>query len=268
MIDTDFSKIVQLVEAKDLIVFLLVLFRVAGIFVVAPILGSRSIPPMFQIAFAVVLALLIFPQINFKDPLALESDLYLFQLILREVTIGIVIGFTAMLIFTAIQVAGEIVGLKVGYSIATVIDPNSQGMTSILSQFYFLIGALLFLYLDGHHIIIEGVVRSFELMPMGTPLGTLFTGSLSQLLTQLLVIGIKLAAPVIIVIMLLNLIFGVLTKLSPQMNIYFNVGFIAGPILGLIAVMASLPLMRVLVTQLTESMRPEIFEVIQELRGI
>jgi flagellar biosynthesis protein FliR len=266
--DVDLTKIAQLVEINDLIVFLLVLFRIAGIFLVAPILGSRSIPPMFQIAFAVILSLLIFPQIQFSDALALQSDLHLLQLILREVSVGVILGFTAMLIFTAIQVAGEIVGMKVGFSIAAVIDPNTQGMTSVLSQFYFLIGALLFLYLDGHHIMIEALVRSFEIMPIGTPLSTAFAGSLPGLLTQLLALAIKLAAPVIIVITLVNLIFGLLTKLSPQMNIYFNVGFIVGPILGILAIMASLPLMKVLVTQMTESMRPEMFQIIQEMRGI
>ncbi len=268
MNEIDIAQIANLVSVSTLTTFLLVLFRCLGVFMLAPILGNRAIPPMFQVAISFMLALLVFPQVRFQDSLATTSDLYLLQLIFKEVTIGVVIGFVAMMILAAIQAAGEIVGVKVGFSIASVIDPNMEGMSSVLSQYYFVFGALIFLHLDGHHLIIESLVHSFRLMPLGAPLSTAFAGSMGGLVAELLVVAIKLAAPVIIVITLLNLSFGLLSKISPQLNIFFNIGFIVGPILGGAVILASLPLMRILITQLTEEMRPEIFQMIRMMKGV
>ena len=267
MSNFDFAQFGYLVAPKDVLVFVLVLFRCLGIFLVAPILSSRAVPAPIKIVLSVSMALLIFPEIKFIDSLALSSDLYLAQLIIKEVTIGLLIGFGAMVLFAAIQCAGDIVGFKIGFSIATVLDPTSHSISGVLTTFYTLVGSLLFLNLNGHHVLIEALVQSFKALPIGSSLSEMVASSIADLVTQLFVVAIKIAAPVIVVLTLLNLIFGLLTKLSPQMNVYFNLGFVIGPILGLFTILASLPLIKVLITQLTENMRPEIFEMIRNLKG-
>jgi len=263
----DFAQFGNFVSPQAVMIFVLVLFRCMGIFLIAPIFSSRAIPAPVKIIFAVSLALLIFPEIKFNDAAALSSDIYLATLILKEVTIGLLIGFGAMVLFSAVQAAGDIVGMKIGFSIATILDPTSHSMGGVLTTFYTLTGTLLFLHLNGHHVLIEALVQSFKALPMGSTLSEMVASSVADLVSQLFVIAIKIAAPILVVLTLLNLIFGLLTKISPQMNIYFNLGFVIGPVLGLLTVLASLPLIRVLITQLTENMRPEIFEMIKNLKG-
>jgi len=267
MSNFDFAQFGYLVGPQDVLTFVLVLFRCLGIFLIAPILSARAIPNSVKIILGVSIALLIFPQIQFNDSLAVSSDLQLVQLIIKEVTVGLIIGFAAMVLFSAIQAGGEIVGLKIGFSIATILDPTSHSSTGVLTTFYTLTGTLLFLHLNGHHVLIEGLVQSFKALPLGSVLSEMVASSVADLVSQLFVIAIKIAAPILVVLTLLNLIFGLLTKISPQMNIYFNLGFVIGPVLGIFTILASLPLIRILITQLTENMRPEIFQMIRNLKG-
>jgi len=255
------------VSIDSVLRFLLILFRVAGMFMVAPMLGNKSVPSQVQVIFSVMLAIVLLPFVPFHNPLAIRSNLYLIQLIIQEVTIGVVIGFAAALIFSAVQVAGEIFGMKIGFSIAKIIDPSNQGSSGILTSLYTLFGGLLFLYLNGHHVIISALVDSFRYIPLGSSISFGVAPVLSSLVVKIFAIGIKISAPVIVVMTLLYLSFGFITKLSPQMNIYFNVGFILGPILGIFTLILSLPLFRVLMTNLTNDMGFDLIKVIRALKG-
>lgn len=267
MSDMQWTEIVNLIRVESLVTFLLILFRVAGVLLAGPILGNRNIPAPYQIAFAFMISALLLPQIHFEPGAILASNLLLFQVIAIEVTIGVLIGIVAMVIFSAIQSAGEIVGMKIGFSIANVIDPANQGSSSLFASFYVILGALLFLHLDGHHALIEALVQSFRVIPVGEGFNVMAGLEISDKVAELLVVAIKISAPIIIVLTLLNFIFGLLTKISPQMNIYFNVGFIIGPVLGLITIIFSLPLFRILITNLTEGMTPELFDFVREMKG-
>lgn len=253
---------------EKLVAFLLILFRVGGMFIVAPLFSNRAIPPQLKIAFCVMLAISILPLLKVDlHPLALTSDLYLMKLIVQEITIGVFIGLVAFMIFATIQTAGEILGMKVGFSIASIIDPANQGASNIISSLYIIFGSLIFLYLDGHHAILGSVVQSFRIIPLGESFQIAEMTSLGGVVTQLFVLAIKIAAPIIVVLTMLNFLFGFITKLAPQMNIYFTVGFILSPVVGIITLIATLPLFRYVISGMTENMGPEIMNLVMQLKG-
>lgn len=255
-------------QVSTVVTFLLVLFRVIGVFFVAPLLGNKSVPASFQISFSIVLSFLLLPFIKMDTSNLLSSDVYLIKCVIQEVTIGVLIGFAASILFSAIQCAGEILGIKIGFSIATIIDPSNNGSSGIVGSLYIIIGALIFLYLNGHHVIIKSLTDSFFFLPLGDGINIAGSIGLANLLGKILIIAVKIAAPVMIVVTLLNLIFGFITKLSPQMNIYFNIGFIVSPVLGITTLMLSLPLFRMMMAGLTSDMGPDLIRLVKDLKGI
>jgi flagellar biosynthetic protein FliR len=262
------STLSDILDFQNLLGFLLILFRVLGVFLAAPLLGNRAIPSVFTISFSFILSVLLFPVVKFEPMEGVHSDLMILQYVLQEVTIGVIIGFVAAIVFAAVQAAGEIFGIKLGFSIAQIIDPSNNGSSSVFGSFYVILGALIFLYLNGHHAIIAATVQSFHILPIGDGFVLSRDLILSDYVVKMTVVAIQMAAPVIVVLTLLSLIFGFITKLSPQMNIYFNVGFIIGPVLGLITIMVTLPLFRVLMTNLTLGLEADLVRALTALKGV
>jgi len=262
------SSLYDILEFERLLGFLLVLFRILGVLLVAPILGNRSIPPIFMICFSLILTLMLFPIVPIDSVLGVNSELLILKLVLQEVTIGVLIGFAAAVVFAAVQSAGELFGIKLGFSIAQIIDPSNMGSASILGSFYVIIGALMFLYLNGHHSIIQATVESFNILPLGQGFQAASGFTVADLVVKLVVVAVKMAAPILIVLTLLALIFGFITKMSPQMNIYFNVGFVLGPVIGMITMILTLPLFRMLMTNLTGELEGDLVQVLRALKGV
>jgi len=258
----------ELFNIHVVISFLLILFRILGVFLAAPLLGNRSVPVMIKLGISIVLSLLILPFAKTESDLLVSSSLYLIQCIIVETSIGVMIGFAAAILFSAIQSAGEFIGLKIGYSIATVIDPSNSGSSGIIGSLFVLLGGLIFLYLNGHHIILKTLADSFLMIPLGHGFDLSAGMNFGNFVAKILILAIKIAAPVLIVLTLLNLSFGFLTKLSPQMNIYFNVGFIIAPVLGILTLMLSLPLFRILVMGLSVELEPDLIELVKQLKGV
>lgn len=257
----------QLIQFDTLVTFLLVLFRVGGVVMVAPLLGNPQIPAMLSIGFCLLIAFTLFPFVPFSHPQVFSSDILLIKMIVQEVMIGIVLGFAAAIIFFVVQTAGEIFGFQLGFSLAKLMDPANEGASGLMSTMYVVFGSLIFLYLNGHHVIIQALAESFKVIPLGDGFNLAVGNRLSDLVAKMLTLGIKMAAPILIVLTVLKLIFGFITKLSPQLNVYFNVGLILTPILGMSTLALSLPLFRLLMTQLTGDLDTELVEVLRELKG-
>jgi len=262
------NSLYEWISVQTIVTFLLVLFRIAGMFFVAPLLGNKAVPAQVQLAIAVTLTLLLFHSVSFQDPRALTSNLYLAQLIIQEVSIGVIIGFVGAILFSAVNFAGEMFGMNIGFSIAQVIDPANEGSSGLLTSLYVILGGLIFLYLNGHHVIVQALVESFKFIPIGEGFSLLVGDTLNGFMLKVMAIGLKMAAPVMIVMTLLYISFGFITKLSPQLNIYFNVGFILGPFLGILTLALSLPLFRVLMTSLTDGMGSDLIKTIRVMKGV
>lgn len=246
-----------------------VIARISGVFISAPLFSNRAVPARVKIAFVIVLSLILLPIVpQHQLHLDFKSDLAIISILLVEVTIGLVLGFVAYLVFAAVQTAGELIGMQLGLGIATIFDPANEGSAGIVTSLYVILGALMFLALDGHHLIVAGLVRSFEAAPLGNGLNLVSSEHLSAILSKSFASALQITIPLLVVSTVMNIVFGFITKLSPTMNIYFNTGFIIGPALGLVILMLSLPLFRVIFTQLTEGMEPEMIRTIRTMKGM
>jgi flagellar biosynthesis protein FliR len=231
-------------------VFLLVLLRVSALLVVAPIFGHRNWQARSKVGLAFLVSIVLFPVVA-EQPLDLPVGVFAYgALMVREVLMGVILGFTVLLLFVGIQFAGQLAGLQMGFGIVNVIDPQSANQISIIGQFLNILAILLLLTLNGHHMILSGLATSFETIPLG---GVEFHDGLMLKLmavtTEVFVIAIKIAAPVLIALFLVTASMGVLARTVPQMNV-FMVGFPVQIAVGMGALVAALPLFSMLVERM------------------
>jgi flagellar biosynthetic protein FliR len=225
----------------------MMLVRVGTVLLTAPVLGNARIPAAVKAAFALVLTLLLY--LAGGGPRRLPEPgnvLSLAAAIGGEIFTGLIIGYTAYLLFSGIQMAGQIIDIQIGFGLVNVIDPAGGTQVSILGQFYYLVALLFFLAMDGHHALIKALGDSFALLPAGS-VGWLDQAAkagplLGTFFTKLFIIAFQVAAPSVAVLFLTNLSMGLLSRTLPQMNV-FIVGLPLNVIIGLLVTIVSLRLL-------------------------
>lgn len=202
--------------------FILVLLRVSAIVVTIPVISESSMPMRIKAALSILIALIIFPLVLPKIPQTAEyPTLILMYRMAGEVMIGLVIGFAARLIFAGIRMAGDLIGFQMGFSIANVIDPTSSEQVSVITELQYLVAMLVFLSFDAHHVFFQAIVQSYSIL---NPLAFHFSGSLMQIILsfskEMFVIAVKLAAPIMAVMLFTNVSLGIVARTVPQINIF------------------------------------------------
>lgn len=233
------------ITAGQVETFVFVFLRVSAIVVTMPIFGAGSAPPRVKAGLSLMIALLIFPFVEIHPP-----PLEIIPLAVRmfgEVMIGIIIGFAGRLIFAGIQLAGQLAGFQMGFAIVNVFDSLTSAQVSIVAQFQYLFAVLLFLAVNGHHVFLSAIAESYRL---ALPLDFHFSGELAQAIAQLagniFIIAIKVGAPAVTALLMVDIGFGLIARTVPQMNILI-VGFPVKIAMGLIGIGLALPLMARLV---------------------
>lgn len=142
-------------------------------------------------------------------------------LIFREVMIGLTLGFITRIIFSAVEFSGQIIGMQMGLTISSIIDPSFGNQTQIMSVLQSLLATLLFLSLDIHHVFINSIIDSFKVLPLGS---WQITGEIMSFLIKgtadILILGIRIAAPVMVALLLTSVVLGIMARAFPQMNIF------------------------------------------------
>lgn len=224
-------------------VFLLIFVRIVTIIPLLPIFGSANIPSQLKAGFAFILALIVFPFVSVPQHEVLAANIFSFLfLIMKEICVGLTIGFTASFLFNAILFAGRLLDTEMGFTIVEIIDPLTDVLTTVTSQFKILVFSTLFLLLNGHYFLILAIEKSFDVIPIGD--AVFRTGEISQLMTKMVndifILGIRFAAPVYVVLLLSSLALGIIARTVPQLNVFF-VGMPIKIILGLVTLAIALP---------------------------
>lgn len=233
-----------LASGQDRIAMLvLALARVGGLFIMAPFFGARTAPIRVRAAVAFFVTIAMLPILGATSP-ALTADAgvaVVLGMMAFEVMIGFVIGVVAQFTFGAVQMAGQLAGIQMGLGMASLIDPQSQDHVTSLAQWQNLLALLIFLSIDGHHMLIRAVADSFRVLPLGggIPHAGGF-GIVFELAGGLFVVALRVAAPVLVLLLMVNAAMGVLAKLIPQLNV-FIVGFPLNVAAGLFVLAASQP---------------------------
>jgi len=194
---------------------------------------------------AVAVSIMLLPQLNLTT-LSLVANPWALALgMASEALVGLMIGLSVQLLFTGVQLAGQLAGFQMGFAIANVVDPASSLQIPILSQFLNLFALMIFFTVNAHYYFIRALVDSFELVP---PMGAHFNGALLEMLltmtADVFVAAVKIGAPVMVALLLTNVALGLTARTVPQMQI-FIVAMPLQIILGLVFLSLSLPFVRV-----------------------
>jgi flagellar biosynthesis protein FliR len=216
--------------------------RVSGLMVFCPFLSSDAIPAPLKAALTLLVTALIYP---LRAPLQLDlSSWQWVGVALSEVVIGLVLGLAANFMMEAPMMAGQILGVQMGYSLATLFDPQTNADTPVLAEFHRLAAVLIFLQLDVHHWLLRAVVKSFAYLPAGTASANFAaTSGLLHAAGGIFLSGVQIAAPGLAATLVADVALGFLGKASPQLPVLF-VGLAVKNLLGLailIAVVAYWP---------------------------
>ncbi len=220
--------------------FLWPLTRILAVMTTAPLFGENSIPARVKVGLGVLITLAIMPGLEdlpTVPPTSWEGLLIL----VWQVLIGISIGLTIRVVFYAVQAAGEIIGLQMGLSFATFIDPNTNANTSVLSRLFNMVTLLVFLAVDGHLLILAGLHYSFEVLPISpVALAQDGLGEFISWAGQTLMLGLLMGLPLVTTLLTINLSMGILNRTAPQLSV-FAVGFPLSLLAGLVMLTIVLP---------------------------
>ena len=220
--------------------FMLVIARIAPLFIVAPMFSSKMIPGRVRGIAAVGLAVGMAP-LAMKGrhvPLELMS---LGGLAVKELLVGLAFALSISVLFAAVTAAGSLMDTMIGFSFGALVDPITGNNASILSQAYALVGVAVFIAIGGDSWVIQGLNRTYELVPLVDypALGSMVAG-VQHAFTGIFVAAMELAAPVVLAVIITDAAFGVVARVVPQLNV-FQVGFPAKVTIGLLVIGVSLP---------------------------
>ena len=210
----------QILSLEEFKVFLLILIRVSVVLFSFPIFGGQMLPMLAKAGLSLVLAILLYPIVSVDVSVFPKNIIDVVMLMFCEGLIGLILGMTIRIFFGAVQMAGEVVGFQMGFSMINVVDPQMGTNVSIIEQIGYWVVMLLFLVLNGHHVFILGMAESFTIVKVGGVMmkkGLLDT--LIALSVQMFILAIKIGAPAIAALFFVNVGFGITAKFAPTMNV-------------------------------------------------
>lgn len=216
--------------------------RVLALFSVAPVFSQRVIPMRLKVGLALLVAVCAQPVLGDQAVVGINSPQALGTLV-QQVVVGISVGFAARLVLAAMEVAGEVIGLQMGLNFASFFDPVSNAQLSAVARFMVQIATLLFIVINGHLLVLMAVLKSFQAFPVGGNfLQAVAQMRLYEMGSAVFASAFWIALPMIAMLLFVNLVLGIISRVAPQMNIY-AVGFPVTLTTGLIGMVATLPLL-------------------------
>jgi flagellar biosynthetic protein FliR len=209
-----------LISTPEIIRFVIVLLRVSGIMLFAPFFSNQAVPLQIRAAFALVVAYVLAPSLPLSTiPNGFELS-NITGLAAGEILSGVLLGFAASCVFAGMQFAGQIISFQLGFSLINQIDPQTNVEAPVFSFIHNYVGLLFFILINGHHWFLLAISDSFGPLPIG---GFRINGSvlawLLEISAQILVIGLRIAGPVIVVTTITDIILGILGRAAPQIQI-------------------------------------------------
>jgi flagellar biosynthetic protein FliR len=199
--------------------YVLVVFRLAGMMLYAPLFGSARIPKRVRLMLVLVLGAAMAQGV--KAPVALPDTSWGLALgIGGEMAFGLAMGMVLSFVFVAVQWAGEIIGQQMGFNLGGVIDPEYGGQSSVIGDLYFMFTLVIFLLIGGHRTMIRGVRASFDALPLlSVGVNHDLLKTLLDLLHAATIFAVQLAAPILVTFLIVDLVLGLIGRTIPQMNV-------------------------------------------------
>ncbi|PJA96418.1 MAG: flagellar biosynthetic protein FliR [Ignavibacteriales bacterium CG_4_9_14_3_um_filter_34_10] len=251
---------------SDFIIVLLIFVRIISAFSAAPIFNHQAIPTAGKVFLAFVISYIIFSSVS-QTKISIEINLiWLVVNVIKEVISGLIIGFSINMIFYAVSFAGSIIGFDVGLSMSQVFNPVDGMGSNVIEEIIYFLAILVFFVIDGHHHLIRALVYSFTIIPLGSYTLTKNVYDTFVLITaSVFIIAVKISSPVLVSYFLISVGEGILSRIIPQMQVFF----VTYPIklgLGFLMLASLTPLYVYLIRAYLYDFENQLFELIRLMR--
>lgn len=255
----------QIFNETHVMIFGLIWLRMLSFILSSAFLGSPSVNIPVKILFSVVLSMMVFPftLVAVTETSQIGDQLVAFAV--REAVVGILLGLLTRFFFFALSMAGELISMSLGLGSAQVYNPFIGASGQVIEQFFSMIGMVIFLALNGHHMFVSAIVQSFEIVPlanMSLQLGGL--AEVSQKFSQIFIMMIKMAAPIMATIFVVNVAMAIVGRAVPQLNVLVT-SFPVTIMIGLTVLIISLPMMSMEMNMLAEVTSDQLFKLMRSL---
>lgn len=242
--------------------FLLILVRISGIFMMAPVYGSRNVAGRVKACLALIITYIIFPLLFNPNTVIPDHFLSYFFMVLGELLIGLILGFVSSLIFSAIQMAGQLLDMQIGFGVINLIDPLSGQQAPLVGNFKYILALILFLVMNGHHVLLSAVFASFKLIPVtGMLVDAAITQFIIDIIGNMFILALKITLPILMALLLTDMALGILARTMPQMNI-FVVGVPGKIIVGIFVLSIALPFYIFFLEMAFDGMYKNVFRIL------
>ena len=238
-----------MIDFTPIVRFALLLVRPGALIMTATVFGGTYVTPMVKVGLTGVIAILLAPLVDVPttfDPVGIVV------LMARELVVGLSLAFAVRLVLAAVEMAGGLIGFQAGFSVASVVDPQSGVRNNVIAALYGSLALFIFFVVDGHHSVLRSLAQSYQVLPLGTGgIADTIPVLVTRMLGVIFLVGTRLAAPVVVVLLMLELSLGLMARLAPALNLMV-VGFPMRVMLGLVAIAAAVGAVPAVVTGLIE----------------
>jgi flagellar biosynthetic protein FliR len=231
-----------LTSSQGILIFWLVVARIGGLIMSAPLLGSPALPRQVKVAFALTLSFLIFPGLTLSYKITPPDYVVSYLLFfIAEIGLGLILGYTIRLLFVGVQLSGQIIGFQMGLGMAEFLDPQTAEETLVISQFKNILAMLIFISLNAHYLCLKALMDSFTLIPPGVfSLSPPLIKTVIGMVGSIFAISLRAGVPVILTLLLVEVVMGIINRVIPQMNI-FMISLPLKIAVGLVVIGLSIP---------------------------
>lgn len=249
----------------EILGFILVFLRLGAFFFAWPIFGTETVPTPVKILLSLTVSFIIFPIVGWKKLQIGLTDSQIVVLAFKEVLLGLALGYFCRMTFFALAMGGNIISISMGLTSAQLFNPSLGTEGNSIEQFKVMLGSLFFLFIDGHHMFLTAITKSFEMIPITRQsISAVPFGSLGSLLTEISSIAIRIGAPVMVSVLFINIALGLAGRAVPQINVLVT-SMPVNILVGMFAMIVALPLFTMEVGQLLELMTTRLFQLMKAL---
>jgi len=254
-------------EIEQIIIGLLVMLRISAMVMMLPVIGHQLVPSQVKIGLIVLLTVLIFPMVADKVEMIPLTPVAFAAVAIHEILVAAAMAMFAQLIFAAIQFAGQLISFQMGMTVANVFDPVTHSQQSVISQFAVTLAMLLWISAGAHHIFIATLIESFTLFPINQPIYFPALTTLTDAAAMMFVLALKVAAPIMVLMTLIYVALGLLSRAVPQIQVFF-VSFPLTVGLGLLTFALGMPASVYLISNAFSSLPGQLPLFLRHLSGV
>ncbi len=249
----------------EILGFIVVFFRLGAFFFAWPIFGTESVPVPVKVLLSLTVSFIVFPIVGWNKLQVTLTDSQIIVLALKEVLLGLALGYFCRMSFFALAMGGNIISVSMGLTSGQLFNPSLGGEGNSIEQFKVMLGSLFFLFIDGHHMFLTGIVKSFEILPIARmSISPTAFGDLGPFITEISSIAIRIGAPVMVSVLFINVAMGLAGRAVPQINVLVT-SMPVNILVGMFAMIVALPLFTAEVRQLLDLMTVRLFQLMKAI---